>query len=417
MKNYINRLKSILLIGAVFLSSSIFAQTAQNIEVVKLKENFYRLTSKIPYEVNFLAYVTKEGILLVDAGQRETGNEIRDVLKTIATGNSTVKILINTHAHVDHTGGNIALAGEPTIIGADILRSTFRNYAYVIEEYPDNALPSITFTDSMTVYFGDEKIRLIAMPGSHDRTDIIVDFTKSGIVCLGDISEGLNVPSIDPFTGNLLNYPVVINRIITLIPNTSTIVSGHGKDLTVEELRQLGNMIDTTAKLIKTELSKAKTIQMLLDEDILKPWAAFGMETKEDRDICLSALANAGPPVWRNATIKELYDALMGGDGNAAVAKYLQLKKDFSNQYNFNQYPINRVGKWLLGKNRIADAITLFEFCTKEFPNSWNAYDNLGAVYEKEGNTKLAIENYKKSLELNPGNTKTKNALKKLGVQ
>lgn len=405
---------AILLIGFIIQTSSILAQPQPNIKVTKLKDNFYRLTSMIPYEVNFLAYVTYDGILLVDAGQQETGNEIRNILKTISIGNSTVKYLINTHAHIDHTGGNLALAGEPVIIGVDILRPTLKNYAYVIYEFPDNALPSITFTDSMTMYFGDERIKLIALPGSHDQTDIIVHFTKSGIVFLGDISYGMSIPSIDPFTGNYLKYPVVLDRVLTLIPANSTIVSGHGRETSVDELKQYRDMIYDATKIVKDGLVKGKTIEKMQEEDILKPWSAFGMETKEDRDIGVSVLAKAGPSVWRNATIKELYDVLIISDGNAAVAKYNQLKKDFPNQYNFNSYPINRTGMWLLRKNRIKDAIILFDFCTKEFPNSWNAYDCLGEAYMKDGQNDLAIKKYKKSLELNPNNENAKKILKEI---
>ena len=131
----------------VLSSIIVYPQNTENIEVTKLKDHFYVLTSKVPFEVNFLAYVTPEGVLLVDSGQRQTGGEIRSVLKTIAPANPEIKFLINTHAHIDHTGGNLALAGEPIIIGQDFLRSTLRDYSYVLYEFPDNALPSVTFKD------------------------------------------------------------------------------------------------------------------------------------------------------------------------------------------------------------------------------------------------------------------------------
>jgi glyoxylase-like metal-dependent hydrolase (beta-lactamase superfamily II) len=196
----------LLLVGTAFafLASVSFSQSSSNIEVKKLNDNFYRLTSQVPYPSNFLAYVCADGILLVDSGQKETGQELERILKTIAVGNAEVRYLINTHAHIDHTGGNLALAGEPLIIAPEILRSTLRAYSYVLYEFPDKALPSITFSDSMTLYFGNEKIRIFATPGSHDATDVIVHFTNAGIVCLGDISYGMTFPSIDGYTGNLL---------------------------------------------------------------------------------------------------------------------------------------------------------------------------------------------------------------------
>ncbi len=47
----------------------------------------------------------------------------------------------------------------------------------------------------------------------------------------------------------------------------------------------------------------------------------------------------------------------------------------------------------------------------KHSPNSWNTYDSLGEGYALAGDKKLAIKNYKKSLELNPENETGKKAL------
>ena len=214
-----------------------FAQPAPTVTVTPQADRFYRLTSTVPYPTNLLAYVSPAGFLLVDSGSIETGDELKRVLKTLDGGRGDVKILINTHAHIDHTGGNLALAGGPLILGPEILRSTLRAYGYVLYEFPDSALPSITFTDSMTVRIGDETVRIIAMPGSHDATDVIVYFTKAGIVCMGDIAYGMMFPSIDPFTGNLLEYPNTIDKVLAVIPDSATIISGHRRDTSVKELR------------------------------------------------------------------------------------------------------------------------------------------------------------------------------------
>ena len=48
------------------------------------------------------------------------------------------------------------------------------------------------------------------------------------------------------------------------------------------------------------------------------------------------------------------------------------------------------------------------------YPASSNVYDSLGEAYMDDGNTGLAIVNYKKSLELDPNNTNAVEMLKKL---
>ncbi len=82
--------------------------------------------------------------------------------------------------------------------------------------------------------------------------------------------------------------------------------------------------------------------------------------------------------------------------------------------YGCSENEINRFGYDLMNAGRISDAIAIFEFNVKSYPNSWNAFDSLGEAYAKEGNSNLAKENYEKSLKLNPDNTSAVEALKKL---
>ena len=60
------------------------------------------------------------------------------------------------------------------------------------------------------------------------------------------------------------------------------------------------------------------------------------------------------------------------------------------------------------------DALELFKFWVKQNPNSSDAYIHLGNAFNNSGDEKLAIENYKKSLELNPYNVSSLKQLKKL---
>jgi tetratricopeptide (TPR) repeat protein len=75
---------------------------------------------------------------------------------------------------------------------------------------------------------------------------------------------------------------------------------------------------------------------------------------------------------------------------------------------------LNTAGYNLLGTKKANDAVEVFKLNVKLFPNSWNVYDSLGEAYAAAGDTKLAIENYEKSLALNPKNETGKEALAKL---
>ena len=75
---------------------------------------------------------------------------------------------------------------------------------------------------------------------------------------------------------------------------------------------------------------------------------------------------------------------------------------------------LNTTGYKLLNTKKLNDAIEVFKLNVKLFPNAWNTYDSLGEAYALAGNKKLAIENYEKSIKLNPKSESGPTALAKL---
>jgi len=75
---------------------------------------------------------------------------------------------------------------------------------------------------------------------------------------------------------------------------------------------------------------------------------------------------------------------------------------------------INSVGYRFLNQDKHDAAIKVFKFNVASFPASANVYDSLGEAYMKSGNKQLAIDNYRKALELAPGLPTAKDALLEL---
>ena len=78
---------------------------------------------------------------------------------------------------------------------------------------------------------------------------------------------------------------------------------------------------------------------------------------------------------------------------------------------------MNRLGYSLLTANRLKEAIEIFRINVTAFPESFNVYDSLGEGYMKSGQKELAIQNYEKSLQLNPKNANAAAKLKELRGQ
>jgi CubicO group peptidase (beta-lactamase class C family) len=102
-------------------------------------------------------------------------------------------------------------------------------------------------------------------------------------------------------------------------------------------------------------------------------------------------------------------------DGVQILAFYEELKKNNPTDYGFdNESTLNEIGYFLLGKNKLTDAIVVFEYNTKLFPASGNVYDSLGEAYFKQGDKQKALLNYKLSYKLDPTNISAKDIIAQL---
>jgi C-terminal processing protease CtpA/Prc len=110
----------------------------------------------------------------------------------------------------------------------------------------------------------------------------------------------------------------------------------------------------------------------------------------------------------------EKADKLFAEKSNDAE-KYLWsvLDRALKNDH-INENVINIFGYDKLGAGKHEMAVSIFRYNTNAFPASANAYDSLGEAYMTAGNKELAIENYEKSLQLDPNSQSAKSALKKL---
>jgi hypothetical protein len=116
----------------------------------------------------------------------------------------------------------------------------------------------------------------------------------------------------------------------------------------------------------------------------------------------------------KKSALIEIKKQLDAQGAEAAWKLYENLKKDPTNGFNEDEF--NTTGYTYLEGGNTKAALTLFKINVLEYPKSANAYDSYGEALMKDGQKEAAIENYKKSLELNPGNTNATDMLAKMGV-
>jgi imidazolonepropionase-like amidohydrolase len=125
----------------------------------------------------------------------------------------------------------------------------------------------------------------------------------------------------------------------------------------------------------------------------------------------VEAIANRKP-------IGDVLAATIGKRGvHAAVEQYRKLTATQPDSYDFSEDELVGLGYELLHKKQITDSIEIFKLSVEAYPHSYNTYDSLAEAYMDHGDRDLAIQNYRKSLELNPTNTNATKMLQKLATQ
>lgn len=75
---------------------------------------------------------------------------------------------------------------------------------------------------------------------------------------------------------------------------------------------------------------------------------------------------------------------------------------------------VDKIGSWMLDAHETDKAMECFKLNVTNYPTSANVYSRLADAYLAKGEKELAIQNYKKVLELNPNRISAKKALEKL---
>ncbi|MCA1556362.1 MAG: MBL fold metallo-hydrolase, partial [Acidobacteria bacterium] len=158
-----------------FMASAAQVRAQQDLSKVQMKAtrvggNIYMLEGA---GGNIGVSAGADGILIVDDQFAPLADKIRAALKELNPGQ--LRFVLNTHYHGDHTGANAAFGKEATIIAHDNVRARLAAAQTVlgnkVPASPKEALPVITYAESVSIHFNGEEIRLIHYPNGHTDGD------------------------------------------------------------------------------------------------------------------------------------------------------------------------------------------------------------------------------------------------------
>ena len=273
----ISAMRKVLVILSVLIAASAFAQQQEfskvQMKVVKVAGNVYMLQGA---GGNIGVSVGDDGIVIVDDQFAGMAPKIKEALKAITT--KPVKYVINTHYHGDHTGGNEIFGREGTIVAHDNARKRLESGTKTVfgsvPPAPKGALPVVTFNDRATLHFNGEEIRLIHLPHGHTDGDIMVQFTKSNVIHLGDDYTLGRFPFVDLDNGGSLRGMIAnLDKVYKTLDKDVLIIPGHGGLGDKPALDTWYDILRGTVAIMNEAVQRGETLEEVKKNRTLVAWS------------------------------------------------------------------------------------------------------------------------------------------------
>jgi glyoxylase-like metal-dependent hydrolase (beta-lactamase superfamily II) len=216
-----------------------------------------------------------------------------------------IKYAVNTHYHLDHTGGNQVLAARnvPIIAHDNVMTwQTTKNRRFLplpeelqkrradkakqISETPEDQKdkraplerqlrqldamlqikltnPSVTFsTGTMHLYLGTREVVLFSLPG-HTGGDVLVYVPDANVMFTGDMGWSKTLPNLVDATVN--DWVPSLDKIISNHANAK-FIPGHGEVATATELRDFRDYLDDLRGRVRKAIADGLTIEQAKDQ-------------------------------------------------------------------------------------------------------------------------------------------------------
>jgi glyoxylase-like metal-dependent hydrolase (beta-lactamase superfamily II) len=231
-----------------------------------------------------------DGVLMVDTEDPQLAAKTLDTIRTFTS--APIKIVVNSHIHADHTGGDAFFAKQgATIYSQENLRDEMLHPTGGAARDPAG-VPAVTYRYSapgvpaVTIHMNGETVDFIPMMPSHTAGDTIVRFNKANAIYIEDFYRNFGYPFADQANGGSIKGMIeAIDLIQKLAGPDTTLVPGHGtlvgkKDL----LGYRAMLVDILGKVQKLR-EEGKSLDEVLTANLTAPYDATTLgDTKQSKD-------------------------------------------------------------------------------------------------------------------------------------
>jgi glyoxylase-like metal-dependent hydrolase (beta-lactamase superfamily II) len=207
-----------------------------------------------------------DGVVLVDAEVAELSPELIAAVRTIDPG--AIQMVIDTHWHFDHVGGNEALAKAGAVIVAQhnvqVRMASGGTIAFAKMTVPPAAkaaVPTRTFLHETSMAAVGDLLRLVHVPHAHTDGDVVVKWTRADVLDMGDVYVRYGLPFVDLSSGGSLRGLIrAADKGLALSGPRTLIVPGHGEPATQRDLAAYRDHLLRIASAVEAQVSRGKSL-------------------------------------------------------------------------------------------------------------------------------------------------------------
>jgi glyoxylase-like metal-dependent hydrolase (beta-lactamase superfamily II) len=180
---------------------------------------------------------TKEGVIIDPGGHPER------ILAEVKHHGLTIRYVLDTHAHFDHTDANGAVVqatGAPLALHPEdlpILKASGGAALFGLQAAP-SPLPDIELNDGDELQVGSLLFQVLHTPG-HTPGHVCFYEENEGAIFDGDVLFYRGIGRTDLPGGSWSQLLDSIQRVLFALPDATVVYSGHGQETTIGEEKRL----------------------------------------------------------------------------------------------------------------------------------------------------------------------------------
>jgi cyclase len=268
---------------ALFAAGGALAQgQQQDFSAVQIKT--HQVTGNVYYLEgqggNVGLLVGDDGVLMIDDQFAPLSEKLLAAIRALS--DKPIRMLINTHVHGDHTGGNENFGKLGLdIVAHDNVRVRLARVVNNGQPTPAVALPVVTYGDSMSVHLSGETVTIGKLPPAHTDGDSFIHFSNADVIHVGDVFRTTGYPGVDGNNGGTVKGTIdALQALVDMAGPSTKIVPGHGVVSTRDDVAAFRtNTIEAqrrVTELIKQGMTVEQVIAANPTADLATKFATSG---------------------------------------------------------------------------------------------------------------------------------------------